>query len=194
MNNPAPSGNEKYTFSDYLRWEGQERYELIDGEAYLLAAPSFTHQEVSAELHRQLLNFLVGKNCRAIAAPFDVRLFEQADDGPENVDTVIQPDISIICDRSRVDERGYRGVPDMIIEILSPSSTRHDKLVKFHLYQRAGLKEYWIVDPANRTVSVYQLDDTGRLVPQEEYGPASVAKVNVLEGCFIELGRVFPDA
>ena len=185
--------NAKYTFADYLGWDGPQRYELINGEAYLLASPSFIHQEISAAIHRQLLNFLEGKKCRAIAAPFDVRLFEQIDEKPENVDTIVQPDISIICDKSRVDDRGYRGVPEMIIEILSPSSARHDKLVKFNLYQQAGLKEYWIVDPMNRAVSVFLRDDAGRLVPYEEYGFTDVAKVNALDGCFIELNKVFPD-
>lgn len=193
MHNPIPAEKETYTFADYLSWPGPERYELIDGEAYLLAAPSPRHQEVSGEIHRQLLNFLEGKKCKAYAAPFDVRLFEQEGDSPEDVDTVVQPDITVVCDPSRLDEHGYQGAPDMMIEILSPSSLRHDKLVKLNLYQRAGVGEYWIVDPANRGVTVFLRDDTGRLCIHEEYDWKSIAKVNTLEGCFVEMGKVFPE-
>ena len=92
--------HEPYTYANYLKWDSPERYELIDGEAVLLAAPSTSHQLVSAELMRQLANFLEGKNCKAIAAPFDVRLFEKEAGSPEDVDTVVQPDISVVCDKS----------------------------------------------------------------------------------------------
>jgi len=176
-----------------LEWAGPERYELIEGEAYLMAGPAYTHQAVSMELSRQLANFLEGKKCKALAAPFDVRLFEKEGDAPEDVDTIVQPDILVACDTSKLDERGCKGAPDMVLEILSPSTQRHDRLTKLDLYQRAGVREYWIVDPANQSVQVYLLDDTGTLRPHEVYGPKDIAKVNVLEGCFIEIGKVFPE-
>lgn len=193
MNNPTPAENERYTYQDYLNWPGPDRYELIDGEAYLMAGPAHAYQVVSMELCRQLANFLEGKKCQAIAAPFDVRLFEQESDEPENVDTIVQPDIMVVCDTSKLDDKGCKGAPEMIIEILSPSTKRHDRLTKLNLYQRAGVREYWIVDPLNQGVTVFLRDDTGRLCVHEEYDQKSIAKVNTLEGCFIEMCKVFPE-
>ena len=186
-----PAKQERYTYADYLLWEGPERYELIDGEAVMLSAPTTVHQLISAELMRQLTNYLEGKKCLAVAAPFDVRLFEREGDRPEDVQTVVQPDISIVCDRDQLDERGCKGAPDLTLEILSPSSTRHDLLVKLNLYQRAGVREYWVVSPEQKTVQVFLLNGSS-LQLHEVYGPKDVAKVNVLDGCFIELSKVFP--
>ena len=186
-----PAKKEQYTYADYLLWEGPERYELIDGEAFLLASPATIHQLISMELSRQLANYLEGKKCRVISAPFDVRLFEQEGDRPEDVQTVVQPDISIVCNRDQLDERGCKGAPDLTLEVLSPSSTRHDLLVKLNLYQRAGVREYWVVSPEDKTVNVFLLDGDG-LKLSYVYGPKDIAKVNILDGCFIELDKVFP--
>lgn len=188
-----PAEKEQYTFADCLAWDENERIEIIDGEAFLMAAPSSNHQEISMEISRQLANFLEGKPCRVYPSPFDVRLFEKDGDDPEDVDTVVEPDISVVCDRSKIDIRGCKGAPDLIVEILSPSSLRKDRLVKLRLYQRARVREYWIVDPENRTVQVFLLDNTGILHPHEDYGREDVAKVNVLDGCFIELKKVFSE-
>lgn len=194
MNNPIPDENEKYTFADYLSWDGLERYELIDGEPVLLAAPRPSHQEISGAIYAQLWNYLEGKKkCKAFPAPFDVRLFEQEGDSPEDVDTIVQPDITLVCDLSRLDDHGYRGAPDMLLEILSPSTRRYDRLTKLELYQRAGVKEYWIVNPDEQTAQVYLLDEHGLLRLREEYDRKGIAKVNSLPGCFIELSRVFPE-
>lgn len=186
-----PVEKAKYTYADCLAWNENEHIEIIDGEATMMAAPSSIHQEISMEISRQLANYLDGKQCRVYSAPFDVRLFEKDGDAPEDVDTVVEPDISVICDRSKIDARGCKGAPDLIVEILSPSSLRNDRLIKLRLYQRAKIREYWIVDPENRTVQVLLLNDQGVLLPYEEYGRKDVAKVNVLDGCFIELGKVF---
>lgn len=186
-----PMEKTSYTFADCLVWDEKERMEIIEGEAVLMAAPSSTHQEISMEISRQLANYLEGKQCRVYPAPFDVRLFEKEGDAPEDVDTVVEPDISVVCDRGRIDERGCKGAPDMIIEILLPSSLRNDRLVKLRLYQRAGVREYWIVDPENKAVQVLLSDGAGTLRPYEDYGKTDVAKVHVLEGCFIELCKVF---
>lgn len=186
-----PVEKAKYTYADCLAWNENEHIEILDGEAIMMAAPSSIHQEISMEISRQLANYLEGKQCRVYSAPFDVRLFEKDGDAPEDVDTVVEPDISVICDRSKIDARGCKGAPDLIVEILSPSSLRNDRLIKLRLYQRAKIREYWIVDPENRTVQVLLLDDQGVLLPHEEYGRKDVAKVNVLDGCFIELGKVF---
>ena len=186
-----PVEKDRYTFADVLGWDEGERAEPIDGEVFLMApAPSRAHQGISMELSRQFANYLEGKKCKAYHAPFDVRLFEQEGDSPENVDTVVEPDITIVCDPSKLDDRGCKGAPDMVVEILSPSTQRHDRLVKLGLYQRAGVREYWIVDPDSRTVQVFTLSD-GLLLPHEVYDQTGVAKVNVLDGCFIELSKVF---
>jgi len=187
-----PAGKERYTFADALTWEENDRIELIDGEAYWMAPPSSVHQKISLAIAAQLYNFLEGKKWEVYPAPFGVRLFEKDGDGPEDVDTMVEPDISVICDKNKIDKRGCKGAPDLIVEILSPSTRRHDRLVKLGLYQRAGVREYWIVNPDEQTVQVLLLED-GKLLPHEEYGRDAVAKVNVLNGCFIELSRVFAE-
>ena len=178
------------TLADVLAWDEDQRVELIDGVPYLMAPPSRAHQAVQFELGRQIGNFLEGKKCRAYTAPFGVRLFEKDGDSPEDVDTMVEPDLVVVCDRDKLDEYGCKGAPDLVIEILSPSTQRRDRLEKYNLYQLAGVREYWIVDPENRTVQVCLLDgDHFKLT--EVYTAGAIAKVNVLDGCFIELEKVF---
>lgn len=105
---------------------------------------------------------------------------------------MVEPDISVVCSHSKLDEYGCKGASDLIIEILSPSTARHDRLVKLGQYQRAAVREYWIVSPAERTVQVFLLEGRS-LLPHEVYGDTGVAKVNVLDGCFIELEKVFSE-
>ena len=154
-----PAENTRYTFADCLTWDESNRIELINGEAIMMAAPSSIHQEISMEISRQLANYLEGKECRVYPAPFDVRLFEKEGDNPDDIDTVVEPDITVVCDRSKIDSHGCKGAPDLIVEILSPSSLRTDRLVKLRLYQRAGVREYWIVDPKKEITVVYHLED-----------------------------------
>lgn len=189
----VPAKKERYTFADMLAWPDDERAELINGEIFLMApSPSRGHQGISVELTRQFANYLEGKKCKAYHAPFDVRLFEKEGDAPEDVDTVVEPDLVVICDPSKLDDRGCKGAPDMVVEILSPSTQRHDRLVKLGLYQRAGVREYWIVSPEEQTVQVFLRQD-GSLQLNEVYDRQGVAKVNVLDGCFIELSKVFAE-
>lgn len=190
---PIPARNAQYTFADVLTWDEGERIEIISGEAFMMATPPRIHQEISMELARQLANFLVGKRCRVYPAPFGVRLFERDGDRPEDVDTMVQPDLCVVCDRNKLDQHGCKGAPDLIVEILSPSTQRHDQLVKLNLYQRAGVREYWIVDPENETVRVLIQCGDGALRTHEVYNREDVAKVNVLDGCFIELSKVFSE-
>ena len=188
-----PAEKERYTFADVLTWDENERAEIIDGEPVMMAPPpSRAHQEISGELFGQLREYLKGKKCKVYHAPFAVRPFEQGGDSQEEVDTIVEPDITIVCDPSKLDDMGCKGAPDMVVEILSPSTRRHDRLTKFNLYQRAGVREYWIVDPADKSVQVFTLTD-GLLLPHEVYDRKGVAKVNVLEGCFIELSKVFSE-
>lgn len=187
-----PAEKARYTFADVLAWDENERAEIIDGEPVMMAPPTTVHQLISMELSRQLGNYLEGKKCLAIPAPFAVRLFEKDGDNPEDVDTMVEPNISIVCDRGKLDKHGCKGAPDMVVEILSPSTQRHDRLVKLGLYQRAGVREYWIVSPEEQTVQVF-LQRDGSLQLHEVYDRQGVAKVNVLDGCFVELSKVFSE-
>ena len=177
---PAEKG--RYTFADCLNWDEKERAELIGGEIVMMAPPSRVHQEICGELFRQLANFY--------PAPFAVRLFEKSGDAPADVDTMVEPDISVVCDHDKLDSHGCKGAPDLVVEVLSPSTQRHDRLVKLDLYQRAGVREYWIISPEEKTAQVFLLQN-GLLLPWEVYGPKDVGKVNVLDGCFVEWRKVF---
>ncbi len=188
-----PDENQKYAYKDYLNCDESERIEIINGKVIVMSLPPVIHQVVLMELFRQIANFLEGKSAKIFIRPLGVRLFEKDGDKPEDVDTVVEPDIFILCDKSRLDEHGCKGAPDMVIEILSPSTLRHDKLVKFNLYQRAGVREYWLVDPQYSSVSVYLLGEDGKYTVHEEYGKKDIAKVNSLRGCFIELEKVFSE-
>lgn len=189
---PLPQ-ERRYTYADLLSWDDNTRYELYNGQPVALASPSDVHQRISMALSAQLYNYLAGKKCSAFAAPFDVRLFEDKEDSPEDVDIVLQPDLMVVCDESKLDRHGVHGAPDLVIEILSPATSRYDKLVKFNLYQRAGVKEYWLVDPSTRTVCVYTLED-GAYHAATVYSSDLSVPVGVLEDCQIELNMVFPEA
>lgn len=154
-----PQYDKKLSYADYLSWSDDEQIEIIDGVPYDMSpAPSTKHQQVSMNLSYQLMDFFREKNCQVFAAPFDVRLFSEGKDDDE-VFHVVQPDLSVICDKNKLDDRGCAGSPDFIIEILSPSSAKMDKLMKRNLYEKALVKEYWIVDPQNEFVEVYYLDN-----------------------------------
>lgn len=148
--NIALKKDEHYTYSDYLTWDAGERYELIEGIPYLMApGPSRTHQRVVREIGLQIMNYLNGKPCEVFLAPFDVRLNANDED-----DTVVQPDILVVCDESKHDEQSVKGAPDMVIEVLSPSTDKYDSTVKLGLYMKAGVKECWLIDPVNRKVRI----------------------------------------
>jgi len=165
--------HQHHTYADYLTWPDEERYELIDGVAYALTpAPGRRHQEVVVEMLRQIADALEGHPCRVYVAPFDVRLPRDSE-ADEAVDTVVQPDLSVICDAAKLDEQGCRGAPDWVIEVISPSTASHDQVKKRDVYERAGVKELWLVHPMDGIVSVYTLEAGG-------YGKPRVTE---LEGC-----------
>ncbi len=135
---PLPQEEGKYSYADYLTWPEGERWEIIDGIAYMQAAPSPAHQLISGELHRQFANYLQGKPCKAYPAPFCVRLTKGDEKNNEDINKVVEPDITIVCDKSKIDERGCIGAPDLIIEVMSPSSIKKDRVIKFNKYEKAG--------------------------------------------------------
>ena len=178
--------------ADALAWGEQDHNELIYGVPFDLKIPLRIHQEVRRNLGIQLYNYADGKLCEVYYVPLAVRLFERDGDRPEDVNTLVEPDITVVCDSTKLDDIRCRGAPDLVVEILSPSTQRHDRLVKLGLYQRAGVREYWIVDPDSSTVQVF-LQRDGSLQLHEVYDRQGVAKVNVLDGCFIELSKVFSE-
>lgn len=163
---------EFHTYAEYAAWPDDVRYELIGGIAYAMdPAPTRRHQEVALELARQIADALEGSPCRPYIAPFDVRL-PRADEADGKIDTVVQPDISVICDKAKLDERGCRGAPDWIVKVLSPGSAGHDQVVKRELYERVGVREYWLVHPIDKVVTIYLLaaGAYGKLAVQELVG------------------------
>jgi Uma2 family endonuclease len=183
----------RYTYADYLAWDTDKRYELIDGEAYMMAAPSVAHQAVSRELLIQFGIFLRGKPCQVFAAPFDVRLFPRED---ESDDTVLQPDLLVVCDRSKIsDDRACRGAPDMVIEIHSPSNTPTMMFVKYQKYLKAGVREYWNVNPKTGEVHVHILEPGDEKVPEHYistlYGHVETLGVSVLPGLNIDFNSIW---
>ena len=182
-----PQRNERYTYADYCMWDDSQRWELIDGIPYSMSpAPAPRHQYICGQLIRRIGNFLDGKSCKVYPAPFDVRLAADGED-----DTVVQPDISVVCDRSKIDERGCSGAPDWVIEVLSPSTASKDTVKKMALYQRVGVREYWIVDPERNTVHVYILKDG--LYFSKGYCETDRVPVVVLDGLEINLPDIFTE-
>ena len=178
----------RYNYGEYKRLGNimrRARYEMIDGTVYAMASPSRMHQKMSGEIFGQLWQFLKGKKCEVYNAPFDVRLFPVGSD-----DTIVQPDIFVVCDESKHDGKSIKGPPNFIIEILSESNTQYDTVVKFGLYQKAGVSEYWIVDPSRRTVEVYILRD-GKYGVGSIYRGYDIVPVRALDGCEINLADVF---
>jgi len=178
---------QRYTYADYCTWDDGERWELIDGIAYAMSpAPAWTHQDIGGNLFVQLHNFLQGKPCKVFCAPFDVRLNADTYD-----DTVVQPDLVIICDRSKLGGTGCIGAPDMVVEILSPSSASKDMILKYNKYLQAGVREYWIVDPETKMVRVCILKD-GKY-EHNDFTETDTIPVITLEGCQIDIKTAFAE-
>ncbi len=179
-----PRKEKRYTYADYLQWPDDTRYELIDGEVFRLApTPLIEHQEVAGEVYCQLRNQLDGKPCRPYIAPVDVRL-PRKDEADAAIDTVVQPDVLVVCDPSKIDRRGVRGAPDWLLEVLSPSTAAHDQIAKLRTYERAGVREYWLVHPGDRTLTVYVLE-TGQYGRPDIYELKDATPIGVLPGVAI---------
>ncbi len=187
----ALKDDQHYTYRDYLTWPEDIRCELIDGKVYMMSpAPLLTHQDVAGEIFRQTANQLHGQSCRTFMAPVDVRLPKSAE-ADEQTDTIVQPDVLVVCDNSKLDRRGVRGAPDWVVEVLSPSTAGRDQIEKRRLYEHHGVREYWLVHPTDRLLTVYRLNDG-------DYGKPDIAElrgitpVSVLPGVSIDWDLLTP--
>lgn len=196
MGDPALTPDERFTYRQYKTWPDSERWELIDGHAWNMSpAPRISHQELLGKLHLIIGNYLKGKPCKVFLAPFDV-LFPQDDEPDDDVDTVVQPDLVVLCDRSKLQKHGSRGAPDLVVEILSPSTSKKDLNEKYRLYERSGVREYWVLDPAGESLQVYRRGEDGRFGEadvRERYADFSPIASEVIAGLSVDPGELFAD-
>lgn len=183
-----------YSYADYLTWNLEERIELIHGEFYIMEdAPLRRHQGISARLMNTLMNQLEYSLCQVYAAPFDVRLPgpAQHDLSDTSIFNVVQPDLVVICDLKKLDDKGCIGAPELVIEILSPGNQRRDVVIKKALYEESGVKEYWIVSPEQNTVEMYTPDEAGKFKSARFFGMQDLITVSALAGITVTLENVF---
>lgn len=184
--------NKTYTYSDYLTWRFEEMVELIKGKVFKMSpAPSSSHQEISSNLIRVIGNYLYKKSCKVYHAPFDVRLTTTQFQSNDEIFTVVQPDISIVCDLSKVDAQGCLGAPEWVIEILSPSTKRKDINEKLELYQENGVSVYWIIHPNDQTVLAYSNNENNEFQKSTLYDSSQKIKIELFSDFEIDLKDIF---
>ncbi len=183
-----------YSYADYLLWQFQERVELLKGRLFPMAAPNTKHQRYSQRLSLTIGNYLSGKSCELFVAPFDVRLPDSKHKPKFDRDiyTVVQPDLCVVCDPDKLDDRGCLGAPDLVVEILSPGNTQKETDNKFRLYEEAGVREYWIVDPTDQFVLVYVLRN-GEFIGLQPVSENKLLTSTVLPDLKINLAGVFAE-
>ena len=186
-----------YTYADYLNWHFEQTVELIKGKIFQMSpAPSAKHQKVSRELFRDFLSYFTRDNpCQLFSAPFDVRLLDKKKSGKSNKDiySVVQPDICVICDKNKIDEKGCIGAPDLIIEILSPGNSKKELKIKYALYEESGVLEYWIVLPSEHALFQFILNDKGRYELKSSFAEDEVFNAHVFPDLTIHLEYIFAD-
>ncbi|HLW19608.1 MAG TPA: Uma2 family endonuclease [Cyclobacteriaceae bacterium] len=189
---PSASYEGKYSYADYLTWQVDEMVEIIKGRLFkMAAAPSRIHQKVTGKLYYHIYGFLAGNPCEVYIAPFDVRIPTTSTDS-KDIFTVVQPDICVICDLSKLDEAGCLGAPDLIVEILSPGNNKKELQNKYEVYQESGVKEYWIIHPSERTLLIYSLHD-GNYVPSRLLTSGDKVASAILPGFSLDLEEFFED-
>ena len=184
--------NGSYTYADYLLWQFSERLELIKGKIFKMSPdPSSSHQRISMKLTRELDRYFYGLNCEIFAAPFDVRLINFKKSTSDNqIITVVQPDLSVICDSSKIDEKGCLGAPNLIVEILSNGNSNTDLKIKFDLYEENGVKEYWIVNPTDKTVLIYTLLE-GKYIGSRPFTTDTVIQSPTFSDLKVDVNKIF---
>lgn len=184
--------NKTYTYADYFKWKFEERVELIRGRIFKMSpAPSRKHQRITGDMFTLMNGFLKGKKCEVYIAPFDVRLPRRSKDDKDII-TVVQPDICVICDLSKLDDRGCLGAPDIVVEILSPGNNAKELKNKYDIYEESGVKEYWIVSPQDQTFTRHTLEN-GRYVPSRAMVAGDIVTTPILPGFELDLAKIFED-
>ena len=185
--------SKRYTYADYLTWLDDKRRELINGSIHLMSAPMRRHARISLKISTAINTFIEKENgnCHVYYAPFDVRLPLNHETSDDKIYDVVQPDICVVCDLSKLDDKGCIGAPDLMVEVLSPSTLKTDWNYKFNLYEAAGVKEYWIVDPIAKAVNVFLLQSDGKYDEGTIYQSIQSAPVHTLEGLSIDLSQLF---
>ncbi|WP_439488945.1 Uma2 family endonuclease [Algoriphagus sp.] len=180
-----------YSYADYLTWEIDEMVELIKGKVFrsAAAAPRRKHQEVAGLLHSRLLVHLEGKKCKVYIAPFDVRLPVNSKRN-EDIFTVVQPDICMVCDLSKLDDAGCVGAPDLIVEVLSPGNNKKELKNKYEVYEESGVREYWIIHPSEETLIIYRLID-GKYQPSRLFSHGDIITSECIPGFKLDLEEFF---
>ena len=183
----------RYTYADYLTWMDDMRREIYDGFVKLMTpAPNLKHQEISFNLTGIFRNYLLKNKCRGFAAPSDVRLPKNKNKSDETIYTVLQPDLYVVCDLSKLDDRGCLGAPDLVIEITSPKTARRDLKDKYQIYEQHGVREYWIVNPSDENVLTFVLDANGKFQLAGLYAGDDKIPVHIFDGDLqIDLTEVF---
>lgn len=185
--------NKLYTYADYYKWRFDERVELIKGKIFKMSpAPSPNHQTLAGDIFSQLNLFLRKKTCKVFIAPFDVRLTRKITDTDETIITVLQPDVCVICDTSKIDKKGCLGAPDIVVEVLSPGNNAKELKNKYEVYEEAGVKEYWVVSPQDQTFLVHiNLDGKFQLLPVKTNG--DIVTSSLLPGFSLDLTDLFSE-
>lgn len=182
-----------YSYANYLNWLFEERVELIKGKIFKMSpAASRVHQEISRNIFIKIGNFLEGQPYKVYAAPFDVR-FPKESKADKDVFTVLQPDICVVCDKSKLDYRGCIGAPDIVVEILSPGNNKKELLNKYQVYEEFGVKEYWGVSQSDQSILIYTLNDIGKFQPSKIFTLSEKITSSVLPGFELLLDDVFAD-
>ena len=182
-----------YSYADYLRWSFEERVELIKGKLFRMSpAPKRSHQEIAGDIFAAIHAFLRGQTCKIYQAPFDVRFPNESSSSDSQTFTVVQPDICVVCDHSKLDDAGCKGAPDLIVEILSPSTASKDLNEKYQLYEEHGVKEYWVVYPGEAVLEIYELQDA-HYVSKGKFVKEDVVTSNVIMGLKLALSEVFEE-
>jgi Uma2 family endonuclease len=194
MADPARASDGRFTYGEYKLWPEDDRWELIGGVAYQMSAPTRKHQALAGLIHGRLFAFLEGKPCKVYISPFDVLLPELSEIDDDDVTNVVQPDVVVFCDKDKLTKAGARGAPDVAFEVLSPSTTKKDLREKFDLFQRMGVREYWLIDPAGSWINRLNRGDNGLFGEPEVRDPVRIkGKIPslVLEGFAIDPEDLF---
>jgi Uma2 family endonuclease len=187
---PTGQVSGRYTYADYLTWQMEEMVELIKGKIFKqAAAPRVNHQRISGIVFTSIFNFLKGKKCEVFAAPFDVRLPVKSKKH-EDIDTVVQPDICVVCEPEKIDELGCVGAPDLVIEILSLGNNKKELQNKYEVYEESGVKEYWVIHPNECTLLIYTLAN-GKYQPSKLFTLGDLVNSKAVEGFHLDLSEVF---